>query len=270
MAGDRDPARRPLELVTEAFGAEPDLLPLLPELFREFDALGAWTERAVALLRAADLPDEARLVDLGCGKGAVAVAAARELGCRVLGLDLFEPFLDAARDAARAAGVDGLCAFETADIRDGPGDRGPFDAANYAAVGAGLFGDYAGCVGALRRWVRPGGAIVIGDGFLRGSAPPRDVPPGYEYYAPRDEALRQLRAHGDELVEELLVPADEFIRDSRWFLERFRAAIERVLEARPDDRERLERYLAAQEAELRFMERDTIEVVWLLRKAPVG
>ncbi len=62
--------RRTQELVAEAFGAAPELLPLLPAIFADFCALGDWPDKVGTVLReSAQLPQEAAVVDLGCGKG---------------------------------------------------------------------------------------------------------------------------------------------------------------------------------------------------------
>jgi SAM-dependent methyltransferase len=194
--------RQTHELVAEAFGAAPELLPLLPALFADFTALGGWPDKVATILReSAQLPQEAAVVDLGCGKGAVSLVLAAELGYRVTGFDLFEPFLEDAASGARAAGVHHLCSFEVADIRDRAEAVAAFDVAIFAAVGAGLYGDYSDCIAAIRRWTRPDGYIVISDGFLKQPIPPGAKFPGYGYYERHDEALHQLTAHGDAFAE---------------------------------------------------------------------
>ena len=249
--------------VAEAMGAEPELLPLLPDLFADFTALGCWPEEMVVLLREhADLPPRARVVDLGCGKGAAAIAIAAELGHEVLGVDLFEPFLVEGRRAATDTGVDHLVSFQQGDLRGVAGAHEPFDVAVFAAVGAGIFCNFAGCVGALRQCVRPGGYMLICDGFLvRESA---KVPPGYEYYRAREETRRQLGVHGDVLVAETLIPAEKL--ESEEDLGRLRTAVDRLLEAIPERRQELEEFMDSQRGEVEFIENETREAVWLLRR----
>ncbi len=255
------------QIVAEAMGVEPELVPLLSELCRDLPALGGWPAETVELLRdRADLPPGARAVDLGCGQGAVAVAVARELGFRVLGVDLFEPFLAAGVAAAAAAGVDHLVSFRRGDLHEVVRGAERFDAAVFAAVGAGIFGDYAGCVGALRECVRPGGYLAISDGVLA-RARPGDVFPGYGYYEPHGEALRQLRAHGDVLVAETVIPPDRLEQQSLQDLEVLRANVDRLVEESPRRRADLEDFLVSQELEYRFIRDETLEVVWLLQRA---
>ncbi len=252
------------EIVAEAMGAVPELLPLLPDLFADFTALGGWPDEVVEMLRdRTDLPIRAEVVDLGCGKGATVVAIARELGHRALGVDLFEPFLEAGAQAAVAAGVERLVSFRRSDLRDVTSSTERFDVAVFGALGAGLFGSHADCVGALRQCVRPGGYMAISDGFLVRA--PASVPSGCEYYRPHDETVRQLTQHGDSLEAETVIPVERLGSDED--LRLLRAAVDRLLDSVPERRQELKAFMDTQRREVEFIEKKTREVVWLLRRA---
>lgn len=256
------------ELIAEAMGVEPELLPLLPELFADFTALGGWPAEVVEMLHeSADLAAGSRVVDLGCGKGAAAVAIAGELGHEVLGVDLFEPFLAEGARSADAAGVGHLVSFRRGDLRDIAHGAESFDVAVLAAVGTGFFSDYTDCIGALRNCIRSGGYLVISDGFLIQDRSEDSTPAGYEYYRPRGEVRRQLVAHGDALVAEKVIPPDLFSRQCREDLELLRAAVDRLLDSTPERRAELEEFLDSQKREYEFLDRRTREAIWLLRLA---
>jgi cyclopropane-fatty-acyl-phospholipid synthase len=59
-----------------------------------------------------------RLLEIGSGWGGFAIHAALTRGCRVVGITLSEEQLAYAREAARAAGVDGHVEFRLLDYRD--------------------------------------------------------------------------------------------------------------------------------------------------------
>jgi SAM-dependent methyltransferase len=259
--------RQTQELVAEAFGASSELLPLLPAIFADFSALGGWPDQVGTILReSAQLPEEAAVVDLGCGKGAASLVLAAELGYRVTGFDLFEPFLEDAASSARAAGVDHLCSFEVVDIRDRAEGIDAFDVAIFAAVGAGLYGDYSDCIAGIRRWTRPNGYMVISDGFLNHPIPPGAKFPGYGYYERHEEVLRQLTAHGDVMVREILISSEEFAEQSRRDLGRLRSVVQTLSRTHPEHREPLKQFLASQETEYAFLNEHTTEALWLLRR----
>lgn len=74
------------------------------------------------------------LIDLGCGKGAAAILAARTLGCRVRGIDACAPFVEYATRAAARAGVADRCEFMCADLRRAAGALRPASAAMMLGV----------------------------------------------------------------------------------------------------------------------------------------
>jgi len=63
------------------------------------------------------LPGE-RLLDIGCGWGALLMHAARHYGARGLGITLSEPQADLANARIRNAGLEDLCHVEVLDYRD--------------------------------------------------------------------------------------------------------------------------------------------------------
>jgi cyclopropane-fatty-acyl-phospholipid synthase len=67
-----------------------------------------------------------RLLDIGCGWGAMGIHAARHYGARVVGVTLSEPQQRYATDQARLAGVSDLVDFRLQDFRDIKDE--PFDA----------------------------------------------------------------------------------------------------------------------------------------------
>lgn len=189
----------------------PELLPYLPELLQDLESLGATTEVIVDIARRAGVGAGDRILDVCCGKGTVTIALGARLGCRVHGIDLFAPFVERARQAAAEAGVADRCTFEKADaesrVRELAATGDPYDGVVMAAAGS-VLGGYRETVASLREVVRPGGWILIEDGFVpAGFSNP--VPVGYEHYLAHDDAIAQLTAHGDTLELEVVVPRED-------------------------------------------------------------
>jgi trans-aconitate methyltransferase len=111
------------------------------------------------LLDLLDLPPAARVVDLGCGKGDLLCRLAVRGPIDGLGIDSSAALL--AEGLARApAGV----AFVEGDLTTFEPDA-PFDLA--AAVGAGAGGGPRELLARLAALVRPGGLVLLGDGYWR-------------------------------------------------------------------------------------------------------
>jgi cyclopropane fatty-acyl-phospholipid synthase-like methyltransferase len=112
------------------------------------------------LVHLLDLPPGARMLDLACGWGRIALPLAQR-GYRVTGLDLSEAFVDRARRDAQAAGLD--IDFRRGDMREIP-FAGKFDAVimMWSAFGV-LESDEEDqeVLHAVARALRPGGRFLI-------------------------------------------------------------------------------------------------------------
>lgn len=91
------------------------------------DTLEEAQERKVDLVaRKLDLRPGMRLLDIGCGWGAMGIHAARHYGAKVVGVTLSAPQREYATQQARLAGVSDLVDFRVQDYRDITDE--PFDA----------------------------------------------------------------------------------------------------------------------------------------------
>ncbi len=248
--------------VIQSLETEAALLPDMPALLADLDALGSSPSIIADLAASHVRPNAAtRVLDLACGKGPVALALARRFGCSVLGVDGFAPFVDAARAAARRSGLGRRCAFERGDLRSFLAPDQPYDLVILASVGD-LLGDPSATMAQLRRAARPGGWIVIDDGFKKAGAP--DSVPGYGHA----ETVAGLTAHGDVLTAEAAL-SDGALRAMNDANNR---AIDRrvdELSARHPARAALfRRYQRRQREECRLLETAFTCAVWLLRRAP--
>lgn len=129
---------------------------LITEFFRPLHALGSVPEFSARRLKRAGVREGSRVLDLGCGKGAVAVEVASRIGCRVLGIDAFAPFVADCDALARARGVEELCEF-----RVGFAER--FRALGFDAVVLLNVFPFERAIGVARRLTKPGGCYVIDD-----------------------------------------------------------------------------------------------------------
>jgi SAM-dependent methyltransferase len=102
-------------------------------------------------------------LDVGCGSGGPALFLARQAGCRVTGVDVSAPGIQAGRTLARRAGLDAKVHFRRADVREPlPFPDGAFsalvclDAMCHLPERGRLLGEW-------RRALRPGGRMLYTD-----------------------------------------------------------------------------------------------------------
>ena len=250
------------ESVAQAMEIDVRLLPLLPELLTDLSELGSSAEQVVSALESVGVNPESTVLDLACGKGAVAVALAQRLGVRVEGVDGFLPFLKAARSLAAERGVSSRCAFEQGDIRNLLGQEGQYDAVLLLSVGP-VSGDHEQTIAGLRTLVRTGGHMVIEDGFLADGV---EHLAGAEGYAGHSETLRQLTAWGDVVDREVVCSVEETrsVNQRNTDLIRQRAGLVRAIH--PDFARLIDEYVERQERETQILGTDLVCAIWVLRR----
>jgi ubiquinone/menaquinone biosynthesis C-methylase UbiE len=115
------------------------------------------------------------VLDAGSGVGGPARFLAATYGCRVTGVDLSEPFVDAARYLTKRTGQSGQVSFETASALDLPFDNGHFDAVLLQHVAMNI-SDRARLYREIRRVLKSGGKFATFDVVLNNGDPHYPVP----------------------------------------------------------------------------------------------
>jgi len=133
------------------------------------------------LAATADLADLAGIsaadavVDVGAGVGGPARWLAANRGCHVVGVDLSEPFVEAAQYLTRRTALDDRVTFRAASALALPFEEGTFDVALLQHVAMNI-ADRHGLYREVHRVVRPGGRFATYDVVEAGGAPHYPVP----------------------------------------------------------------------------------------------
>ncbi len=152
----------PEDELAATMDCEPTLVPVLEQLFTDLDALSLPAGDLLALY-----PDEvpARVLDLGCGKGALGRALAGR-GAEVLGVDGHAAFLHEAEARVTAAGLADRCRYVAGDIRTPTAWGTGWPAVLWLGLGE-LIGPLDETLAALRPVLAAGGEVVLDDAHLR-------------------------------------------------------------------------------------------------------
>jgi ubiquinone/menaquinone biosynthesis C-methylase UbiE len=112
-----------------------------------------------------DLPEGARVLDVGCGIGGPARCFASERGWKVEGVDLTAEYVEVAKALSQRVGVD--ASFRQASATNLPFGDGHFDGAYMLHVGMNI-PDKQAVFAEVRRVLKPGGMFAIYDAMLQG------------------------------------------------------------------------------------------------------
>jgi SAM-dependent methyltransferase len=113
----------------------------------------------------------ANVLDVGCGLGGPSRFLAATYGCHVTGIDLSQPFVDAAQMLTERAGLSDLVTFRQANALNLPFADESFDHAWTQHVAMNI-ADRAGFYASMRRVLRPGGCLAIYDAVAGDCGPP--------------------------------------------------------------------------------------------------
>ena len=127
------------------------------------------------LAKLAGITADASVLDVGCGVGGPARFLADTCGCRVTGIDLSEPFVEAARYLTERTGQGEQVSFQTASALALPFDDGRFDVVLLQHVAMNI-ADRAQLYREIRRVLRTGGKFATFDVVLNKGEPHYPVP----------------------------------------------------------------------------------------------
>ena len=192
-----------LKAALAAFG--PEDRRLNPEQLAPIDQFHTRGLAATAELAAlAGITGDLSVLDVGSGVGGPARFLAGAYGCRVTGVDLSEPFVEAARYLTERTGQGRLVSFETASALDLPFPDGGFDVVLLQHVAMNI-SDRAGLYREIRRALRLGGRFATFDVVMAGGEPHYPVPwartPATSFLLTPDATRAAIEAAGFRTLE---------------------------------------------------------------------
>jgi len=156
------------------------------------------------LIRLCHISKKDRVLDVGCGIGTTPVRLAKEIGCRVVTVDVSPKMIGWAEKWAKENNVEGKIEFLVADARKLPFKDGAFDVVLCESVLA-FVKDKKKALSEFRRVLKKGGYLGLNEGIWWPTEPPADVKRYYEkvaagYVLPEAEFRRLLVSSGFKLV----------------------------------------------------------------------
>jgi len=243
-------------------GADTALFPFLPYIFQDIWEIGSSPEVVTRLIQAHCRDySNLRLLDLGCGKGAVSIRAAAALRCRCLGIDAVEAFVAEARAKAAEYDVDSLCQFEVGDIREKISSLSGFDVIVLGSIGP-VFGDYLATLTTLSRCLKPDGTFIIDDGYFED-----DSPHTHPMIGKKGEIRRQIKEAGMTLVDEFIFRGDEIEESDEDLFAKLKARCFELAAQYPGQKKLFLDYIKRQVEENKILETEAVCRTMVIRPA---
>jgi 2-polyprenyl-3-methyl-5-hydroxy-6-metoxy-1,4-benzoquinol methylase len=249
--------------VAKGFDATPQLIPFIPYLLQDLWALGSSPHLILKMFESLNLPKNSKVIDLACGKGAVSITIANDLRFKVVGTDLYEPFIETAKQKANELNVENLCTFKVEDIHSTLTSNKNYDVVILASAES-LLGKIEHAVISLRNCIHKNGYIIFDGSYLLDNSTIDN--PEYSLIKNYDETVKALTSQGDEIVQEVFVPAEETKKINDEYTELIRKRSQELSIKYPDKKDMLFNYVKKQEDECKIIENELAGCIWCIKK----
>ncbi|MGG5329230.1 SAM-dependent methyltransferase [Enterococcus sp. AZ163] len=240
-----------------------DLLPYLGYLLQDLWELGSVPGIMQALIEEnIRTTPQTKVIDLGCGKGAVAITLAEALNLQVKGIDLLPEFVKDAKEKAAEYQVADRCEFTVGDLNEVVKNERDYDIAVFGAVGD-VLGEPLVMLQQLKRVIKDQGFLLIDDGYSVGNAENIRYQ-NYEYLTlvQWKETFRQA---GFKVVAMQVVDTDNEKEMNDRNNQSIRKRAEELSWKLPEKRKLFMSYVQSQENETEDIATDVVGATWLLQ-----
>ncbi len=236
-------------VVTALDGSDKELFFYLPYLLQDLWQMGADPKVMIKLIyKHTNIYHRLRVLDLGCGKGAVLIKTAKEFGCTCLGVDAVKEFIQEAKEKAKQWEVSHLCQFKVGDIRKRIKKLKGFDIIILGAIGP-VLGNYYETLKILSKCLAKGGKIIIDDGYIEDSSDYVHAP-----VEKKSVIVDQINSAGMRLIDEKITNKEEIKKTEGVIAKQLKKRCQELIEKYPDKEKLFQDYLKNQKEEKEALE----------------
>ncbi|MBU0580087.1 MAG: methyltransferase domain-containing protein, partial [Candidatus Margulisbacteria bacterium] len=217
------------------------LLVYIPQILKYLDQLGPRPQDILKIVRKLCLPKRPKILDLGCGKGAISNYLAKKIDCSITGIDSFGPFIDHAAKHAPNKKVK----YFMKDICKELEKKNKYDLIIFVSVGF-VYHGLARTITAIRKKLKPNGCYILENMYLKRNRKNRS-----KLYKTIDRAAqnRILASFKDRLIDYKIYEQKETVVQNKYFLARIKKGMKELSKYKPEIKPLLEQYYAQQEYE---------------------
>jgi cyclopropane fatty-acyl-phospholipid synthase-like methyltransferase len=234
-------------------GSDKELFPFLSYILQDIWEIGADPDAILKLISNYfnNIPD-LKVLDLGCGKGAVSVKISHKLACACYGIDAIPEFVEFAKQKATEYELNHLCVFEVGDIREKVKELSGYDVVILGAIGP-VFGDYFSTLTTLAKCINDNGIFIIDDGYIND-----DSDFNHPLMYKKSSILQQIERAGMELIGNDIMERDEIIDSDIYIFDNLKKRCHELIEQYPDKQNLFLDYINNQEIENDVLENKVV------------
>lgn len=248
-------------VVTSMDGSDSQLFPFLSCILQDLWEIGASPDVIIKLIhKHTSNHSNLKVLDLGCGKGAVSIKLAKEFNCSCIGIDAVEDFIKEAQNKAKEYGVEKRCQFEVGDIRERVKELKGFDIIILGAIGP-VFGNYYSTLSTLSKCLNKNGLIIIDDGYIEDESSF-----SHPLTEKRSSILKQITEAGMKLIDEVIINDDEIKSADDHIFKNLKKRCHELIEKYPEKSTLFLEYIKKQEKENEILETKVICSTMLIGK----
>jgi SAM-dependent methyltransferase len=214
----------------------------LPYILQDFFEIGSSRDSILKIIQENIGRNHVKVLDLGCGKGAVIIGVAERIDSDCLGIDGVADFIEYARKISNEIGLRN-CKFICGDIRKEIDTLNKYDIIILASIGP-VFGNYYDTMMKLIPMLEEDGIILLDDGYLK-----EGNSLDHELIGTKKNLVSQIEKSGLKLIREY---TGDQISDRREYQKQFLDIKKRCHELKemyPDKKKLFDKYVTRQKIE---------------------
>lgn len=236
-------------VVSAMDGSDNELFEYLPYILQDMWEIGANPDVITELIRGKfDNPTQLKVLDLGCGKGAVSIKVSKTLGCFCHGIDAITQFIEYAKEKAVEYKVEDLCKFEIGDIRERVKSLSGYDVIILGAIGP-VLGDYLNTLTNLKPCLNEGGVIITDDAYIEDESSF-----SHPLLFKKSVVLKQIKDAGFTIVKKVDVMTDDIQEADEFIFNNLKMRCLELIERYPAKERLFRDYIRNQEEETYVLE----------------
>ncbi len=242
-------------------GSDAELFPFLPYILQDIWEIGSDPEAIIKIIgRHFNSYDNLKILDLGCGKGAVSIKVAQQFNCKCYGIDAIPEFVVYAQKKSIEYNVGHLCEFVVGDMREIIKDFKAYDIIILGAIGP-VFGNYYSTLATLSKHLNDTGLFIIDDGYIENNS---------DYTHPlmlkKLDLLNQISSAGMILIEDDIIESKNIKDSDDRVFDNLKIRCMELIEKYPEKKDLFENYLKNQEKENDVLENKVVCTTMVIKR----